>query len=331
MGFLLSQPGRLARHAAILVLGFGALCACEPEQTSNYEPRSAVQPDGRSVEHAIRFYDQDLPAIYQAGGRIIGDLQVNGNVASSFDDVDDDALAQAAERGGTHLIRTSKDVQRIFWQLSRARKDTDCISAPGSAHCSTVYSDAAFAKIAELPSAHYTILVVPCENWGRLPNELRPKSTRGCDQFDPTLVVKTVSRKRTPVARDGQRATPDPSTTGAPDETQETPQVPTDDFIDESCRMDRGRGRSPAFSRTGAARAFQAAELESLKCDWSDHSVTLVITFGQAGCVHQIHVDDEDRDQKFDACLSQAFSSVTVPAFRGKAVTVSKVLGAESP
>jgi hypothetical protein len=286
-----------------------------------------VQPDGPTVERAVQFYDQDFPAIFQAGGRIISDEDANGNAITSWRDLDEHMQTEAAKRGGTHVIRTRKDVESIFLQVSQARSDTDCAATPGSAHCSTVYSAPAFAKLADLPSAHYVIVFVPCENWGKLPGALRPAPGGVCDQADASLVVTRVSSNSAISSGHSNEATPEPSAAASDSEVVDSAPARADDFIDQNCEVNRRPNETAEFSRLTATLAFEAAERESLKCDWGDRDVTVVLTLGPSGCLRQTHVEDAEHDVTFNACIVRAFSQVSVPAFRGRAVIIAKHLG----
>ena len=290
---------------------------CQKVQTE-YEPRTVLQPSAPEAFRAARFFDQDIPLIYRAGGRIIGNLHARGSVASSFEDVDDEALLEAARLGGTHLIRTRKDVHQIFVRLSQAQASTDCsehgdidvlpgrssATYSGASHCQTTYSDPSYMTL-EVPEAQYVVIAVPCENWVNLPEALRPVS------YDPCV------------------PTAEPEPEGAlPEPAREIPAGATT-IVDDTCAVEPSRRGRPFF-RPALERAMRAGVERSLSCGWGERAASVVLTFGPAGCLREARIaglDQGGEDEALAHCLLRAFSRAKVTPFSGEAVTVRKTLG----
>jgi hypothetical protein len=300
-----------------LLLPILAATAVSCQQVSTeYEPRTALQPDAPSAFRAARFYDRDIPLIHAAGGRIVGNLYAHGSGASSFADVDDRALLDAAKAGGTHLIRTHKNVEAVFLKVSDARSDADCKTVgtiKGSAYaatsnCHTTFTDASYLKLAELPQAQYVVFHVPCENWRRLPEPLRPISYDSCEPSG--------------------EAAPQPVQAPPPPTEGPQPEEMSGVSVNEGCSVEPSRTGVP-FVRSSGARAMRAGAERSLQCGWGDRVATVVLTFGPAGCLYRMNVEESEAlGDAFTQCLVRSFSSVTVPAFSGGEVTVSKTFGA---
>jgi hypothetical protein len=286
---------------------------------SSYEPSTALQPATSTAYRAAQFYENDFRYILDSGGRPIGHIEARGDGSTSSKDVDDEALKQAAARGGTHVIRTSKDLESVYFQFAQARADTVCTNAVSDTKCATTFTDASFARIADLPRARYIIWRVPCENWPKLPEQLRPVSYVGCTP------ESAIAQDR-PVA---DSTTPEASTYG-PKGLDETVATAPGDFADASCTTDAIKTQIP-FDRDSAARAVRGGATKSLSCPWTKEiGVTLELTFGPTGCLRSVHVEEPIADSKFRSCLFAAFSDARVPAFAGGPVTISKHLGASA-
>jgi hypothetical protein len=288
---------------------------CHRVQTS-YEPSTAVQPAGSTAYRAAQFYENDFRYILESEGRPIGYIEARGDGSTTFSDVDDAALKEAAARGGTHVVRTNKDLESVYFQIARAKSDTNCTTAETRTDCATTFTDATFAKIAALPRARYSIWRVPCQNWPRLPEQLRPVTYVGCTAEvaapeDGHLAESTIS----PVTKDGPEDSDQAALSNA-------------DFINTACAPDVVNTQLP-FERDLAARAVREGATKSLSCRWATGiGVTLEFTFGPAGCLRQVHVRERIQDFNFKSCLVAAFSDARVPAFAGGPVTISKHLGA---
>lgn len=69
VGLLEGSMGRSRLLAAVVAI---ASWSCAEQIETNYEPRTALQPESASAHRAAQFYDQDIVRIFDAGGRIIG-------------------------------------------------------------------------------------------------------------------------------------------------------------------------------------------------------------------------------------------------------------------
>jgi hypothetical protein len=307
----------VGRPIVALIIALATGCAERVETT--YEPRTALQPETASAHKAARFYDQDIVRVFNAGGRIIGNLEAQGNVLSSPEEVDTWALEEAAARGGTHLIRTKKDVQAIFLRLRNASIDTSCgtigtvatSTYQGSTNCVSTLSEAEYLKL-ERPRAEYVVVVVPCTNWGQLPEVLRPVSYEPC-------VPEPGEEKATPSRRE---------TTSPRAENPAPPVAPSGTVLTNERCQPGGPPTSRTFLKDEANRAFSTGAKRSVGCRWGDRSATIFLTFRPSGCVQRVEVEDDSDDPHFTQCLLDSFADVTVPPFSGDDVRVSKRLGA---
>lgn len=153
-----------------LLIGFVmCLVACEQTQ-AHFTPYSAQSVNLRKVvEYTIVAYRGDIPALVNAGGELVGSLDVNGNGFASADDVRSRALYEAAEIGGTHLLLASEGATTSWAKIS---PDTATTTVYGNTATTTVTPGA------EMPVTkhHGAFLVVrvPPGRWLDLPVGLRP-------------------------------------------------------------------------------------------------------------------------------------------------------------
>ncbi len=321
---------RAAFTRRLITAALWVLPACQPAIATSYEPRTALQPAEPSAYRAARFYDDDLRLILGAKGRRIGELDARGRyVGPSQADVDEQALIDAAAQGGTHVILTRKDLEGVYLQLQSAQTDTTCSSttqqigsvSSSAINCTTANIDAILAKVGDLPSAHYWVYYVPCENWHLLPDQLRPKSYQGCDRAAASNEGKP-SREV-----DGQLPAV-PASVTPPLARKDAEAGARTDWTDASCLSDPlGSTRLP-FDRASAGRAIREGEEKSLHCDWREkNGITVALTFASRGCLKSIHVDGVADKPTFAKCLLDSFALAHVDAFQGDDVTVSKHLG----
>jgi hypothetical protein len=161
----------LAKYARflvpVLVLVLGACAATAQFHSKTGREYAAV------AQSAVRCDEQEMPAVMNAGGMIIGTIDAHGMTLQATDgDVADKAAKVAAESGGTHVLLTEKG-EEIYTQFNPAQTNTQCQSTDGAVNCQETYTPASTSTYTK-PTAKFVVVRVPPENWAKLPETLRP-------------------------------------------------------------------------------------------------------------------------------------------------------------
>jgi hypothetical protein len=198
---------RFFAFAALLcVSGCGAVA-------TTYAPQSAVAP-APATESAVRFFDGDIPAIAAAGGRILGRLEASGY--AGYERIRERSSAAVAKQGGTHFILDEDDVAQRLTDAMSGRPIPERAIAPYHSDAEMPVTEAFKRK-----KVIYLVVHVPPENWGRLPEKLRPL---------PTLTAATLAGARTamaPAATAAPIANASPIPTATPTATPTPTSAPT--------------------------------------------------------------------------------------------------------
>ena len=146
-----------------------ALTACA-HTFVDFKPYSSTVGTFRPVmTYAIIAYQGDIATLAQAGGVVVGTLNVGGNGYADAADIRVRAVDEAARVGGTHLLVAGEGSSTSWAQITPDRATT------------TVYGNTAtttYTPGAEIPITRhrgaFVVVRVPPERWLELPGTLRP-------------------------------------------------------------------------------------------------------------------------------------------------------------
>ena len=126
------------------------------------------------VTHRAVIVDaNELGPVMAAGAVLIGTISAEGMARNTDEDVTDRAAEVAAENGGTHVILTSSD-EDVTTYDHPARFTKDCSNdGYGNHSCERSFHPAYETEVSR-PTGEYRVLRVPVQNWGALPDTLRP-------------------------------------------------------------------------------------------------------------------------------------------------------------
>jgi hypothetical protein len=131
----------------------------------------------RATPRAVRCEPGEIKAVGAAGGFIIGTIAAKTLTGSATtDDMANDAAEEAARAGGTHILLTEQAIE-TFTTLTPAQETVDCSRGPGGEVCHREVRPETTSTY-EHPTARFVVIRVPPENWGRLPEQLRPGAGR---------------------------------------------------------------------------------------------------------------------------------------------------------
>jgi hypothetical protein len=150
-------------------------------------------------------YEGDLQSIL-AVGELIGTVVVQTDIAASDEALDAEAKRQAAEHGGTHVVRsaerTSETVEvdesatrrrRVFRAFAQSGLQEGCRDGDMRA-CRAQLEPATVYKHGERRSVGYGVLIVSPERWSELPPALRPVVSGQSSDSAPSPSTKVEPR-----------------------------------------------------------------------------------------------------------------------------------------
>jgi hypothetical protein len=147
------------RSSSLCLLLALALPACSPWKI-RYEPRSTASA-APTARKATRFLPEESQKLAQAGGKVLGALEIEGSgiVAERLEDLHNKAREEAARHGGTHFLHLdarlgAAELGGINDAFGVSLKSSDLLS--GS------------------KKALYLVVAVPREGWAGLPSDLQP-------------------------------------------------------------------------------------------------------------------------------------------------------------
>jgi hypothetical protein len=246
-----SVPAIMRGWAAGLLL---VVAGCASVGTS-FTPDKAEYRHGASpqVSKAFLAYRGDLPALLEAGGVVLGQMEGNGNGFAGQGDVEERVRERAAEWGATHVVFISasneEDHTPVEYHTTCAG---NAVGRYASADCTTTTSGGVrFYR----PHAGYTLIRVPSSNIPALPVAL---GGQGLAQRQPA---------EAPVPSDAAPATAPPIP--APEHVGPSEQVRSrckdqarERFglaLDDANESGSGRGSREADAGSGWAARYTAA------------------------------------------------------------------------
>jgi hypothetical protein len=125
------------------------------------------------TERAVIVDDDELAAVMAAGAEDIGTISGAGMAINSQDDVTEKATRVAAEHGGTHVVVTASDRAETTWEHPATVTKQCSNDGEGNRSCEKTFQPA-YESTSSRPVAAYRVLRVPAQNWGALPDQLRP-------------------------------------------------------------------------------------------------------------------------------------------------------------
>ncbi|MGC4091422.1 MAG: hypothetical protein QM756_26790 [Polyangiaceae bacterium] len=148
-----------------------------------------------------------------------------------------------------------------------------------------------------------------------------PSKSRSAGKRDESTPTKASARKAAAEASESSASSESPSsdtTSPAPEKTvlAEDPPAPP-----------KGNASDPEFNREAAAQGLgdAASRVESCRSvGAATGSGQATVTFAPSGHVSATNIGGEFAGTTVGACIARLFRAVTVPAFSGESVTVSK-------
>lgn len=189
-------------------VAFVLACANCAATTTDFHPYSATAVKHAVTEQAVFAYPGDVAKLKAAGGELVGWLTVGGNGFASRDDVRDQALVEAAARGGSHVLIFDESAETSLVQLTNDRAMT---TVNGNT-ATTTFQPGMVAPVTR-HNGTFAIVRVPPHAWSELPPQLRPMPNRyallhmGPDQDKPGS-EPTVRPAQEPAAQANANTTP---------------------------------------------------------------------------------------------------------------------------
>lgn len=125
------------------------------------------------TSHAVIIENNEVDAVRSAGGFPIGTESGEGlSVNSTQEDVSAKAALVAGRKGGTHILRTEQGIQELT-VTNPGQAQKTCTGGDDRIDCTTTYTPPTSSTY-DKPTAKFVVFRVAPENWGKLPQTLRP-------------------------------------------------------------------------------------------------------------------------------------------------------------
>src|SRR5262249_37693979 len=121
-------------------------------------------------------YEDDVPVLMKAGGRVIGEVGAHGGALAGQDSLDSKAAAVAAESGGTHFIVRRRSTSYVQ-TTSAGHANTTCSDGFGGGQCNKTYPPPV-TRESPRQHAHFVVIRLAPAAWAALPEGLRPKPAK---------------------------------------------------------------------------------------------------------------------------------------------------------
>lgn len=162
----LMSRGALMMWSAVAVACALLLAGCVKTKFTPHE--TAQSPLPQVTREAVLAQEGDLEYLAAAGGYVVGTMRTSGAPLASMSSVRGKTRRDSAKHGATHVIVADEQLIRV--KLSNDRATTTCYGNT----CQTEFHEGVTGN---QKYGTYVLIRVSPENWGRLPEALRPEPT----------------------------------------------------------------------------------------------------------------------------------------------------------